>query len=89
MAQTSEQLNELINDFKALTLTMSAAAGSGHVGGALSGAESLVTVWFEKFNVDIDNQDRDRFFLGPMHFTPGIYALLVKKGYYDWEETVG
>lgn len=89
MAKTHEQLEELVNDFKALTLTMSAAAGSGHVGGALSGAESLVAVWFDKFNVDIDDDDRDRFFLGPMHFTPGVYALLVKKGYHDWKETVG
>ena len=47
MAKTLEQLQELVNDFKALTLTMSAAAGSGHVGGALSGAESMVTVWFD------------------------------------------
>ena len=46
MAKTTEQLQELVNDFKALTLTMSAAAGAGHVGGALSGAESLVIVWF-------------------------------------------
>ena len=89
MAKTTEQLQELVNDFKALTLTMSAAAGAGHVGGALSGAESLVTVWFDKFNVDIEDEDRDRFFLGPMHFTPGIYSLLVKKGYHDWKETVG
>ena len=89
MSKTPEQLQELVDDFKALTLTMSAAAGAGHVGGALSGAESLVTVWFDKFNVDIDDEDRDRFFLGPMHFTPGIYSLLVKKGYHDWKETVG
>ncbi len=89
MTHTLEQLQELVNDFKALTLTMSAAAGAGHVGGALSGAESLVTVWFDKFNVDIDDNNRDRFFLGPMHFTPGIYSLLVKKGYHDWQETVG
>ena len=89
MAKTLEQLQELVNDFKALTLTMSAAAGSGHVGGALSGAESMVAVWFDKFNLDIEDQNRDRFFLGPMHFTPGIYSLLVKKGYHDWKETVG
>ena len=89
MSKTPEQLQEIVNDFKALTLTMSAAAGAGHVGGALSGAESLVAVWFDKFNVDIDDEDRDRFFLGPMHFTPGIYSLLVKKGYHDWKETVG
>lgn len=82
-------MRELVSDFKALTLTMSAAAGAGHVGGALSGAESMVAVWFDKFNVDIDDDDRDRFFLGPMHFSPGIYSLLVKKGYHDWQETVG
>ncbi|MEE2699404.1 MAG: transketolase C-terminal domain-containing protein [Pseudomonadota bacterium] len=89
MSHTPEQLQELVNEFKALTLTMSAAAGAGHVGGALSGAESLITVWFEKFNVDTNDENRDRFFLGPMHFTPGIYSLLVKKGHYDWKETVG
>jgi len=89
LTHTPDQLRELVSDFKALTLTMSAAAGAGHVGGALSGAESMVAVWFDKFNVDIDDDDRDRFFLGPMHFSPGIYSLLVKKGYHDWQETVG
>ena len=35
MSHTPEQLQELVNEFKALTLTMSAAAGAGHVGGRL------------------------------------------------------
>ena len=89
MTNNIEKLEEIIKEYKALTLTMSAAAGAGHVGGALSGAESMITVWFDKFNVDIDDPKRDRFFLGPMHFTPGIYSLLVKKGYHEWQETVG
>ncbi len=89
MAKSLKELETLVNDFKALTLTMSAGAGAGHVGGALSGAESLIAVWFDKFNIDAEAADRDRFFLGPMHFTPGIYSLLVKKGFHDWRETVG
>ncbi len=89
MTNNIEKLEKIIKEYKALTLTMSAAAGAGHVGGALSGAESMITVWFDKFNVDIDDPKRDRFFLGPMHFTPGIYSLLVKKGYHEWQDTVG
>ncbi len=89
MAKSLQELQALVNDFKALTLTMSAGAGAGHVGGALSGAESLIAVWFDKFNIDAEAADRDRFFLGPMHFTPGIYSLLVKKGFHGWRETVG
>ena len=89
MVEETNRLKEIIREFKALTLTMSAAAGAGHVGGALSGAESLIAVWFDKFNVNIEDPNRDRFFLGPMHFTPGIYSLLVKKGYHEWRETVG
>ena len=88
MTKTPEQLREIIKNFKALTLTMSAAAGAGHVGGVLSGAKSLVSVWFSKFNINTNDEDRDRFFLGPTHFTPNIYALLVIKDYYDWRDTV-
>ncbi len=89
MSKSLRELEKITGEFKALTLTMSAAAGAGHVGGALSGAESLIAVWFDKFNIDTDDENRDRFFLGPMHFTPGIYSLLVKKGFHQWRETVG
>ncbi len=89
MSKSLRELEQTVREFKALTLTMSAAAGAGHVGGALSGAESLIAVWFDKFNIGLEDGNRDRFFLGPMHFTPGIYSLLVKKGFHQWRETVG
>ena len=46
MAKSLEELKRIISDYKALAMSMSCAAGSGHVGGALSSAEYIIAVWF-------------------------------------------
>ena len=82
-----EELKELVKEFKAHAMTLSAAAGKGHVGGALSSAEWIISSWFDKLNIDPESDDRDRFIVGQGHITPGISALLSMKGYYTREET--
>jgi transketolase len=82
-----DELKDMIKDFKAHAMTLSSAAGSGHVGGAMSSAEWLITSWFDKLNINPGAEDRDRFFIGQGHITPGIAALLAMKGYYTREET--
>jgi len=84
---TVAELKEMVKKFKAHAMTLSSAAGSGHVGGAMSSAEWIISCWFEKLNIDPDSDDRDRFFIGQGHITPGIAALLHMKGYYTMEET--
>ena len=41
---TVEELKELVKNFKAHAMTLSSAAGAGHVGGAMSSAEWLLLV---------------------------------------------
>jgi len=81
------ELKNMVKKFKAHAMTLSAAAGSGHVGGAMSSAEWIISCWFNKLNIDPDSDDRDRFFIGQGHISPGIAALLHMKGYYTMEET--
>lgn len=82
-----EELKELVKNFKAHAMTLSSAAGAGHVGGAMSSAEWLIASWFDKLDMNPDSNNRDRFFIGQGHITPGIAALLSMYGHYSREET--
>ena len=87
MGKSVDELKDIVKEFKAHAMTLSSAAGAGHVGGAMSSAEWIIAGWFDKMNTDLDSDDRDRFFVGQGHITPGISALLSMKGYYTREET--
>ena len=82
-----EELKELVKRFKAHAMTLSSAAGAGHVGGAMSSAEWLISSWFDKLDMNPGSNNRDRFFIGQGHITPGIAALLHMHGHYTLEET--
>ena len=62
---TVEELKELVKNFKAHAMTLSSAAGAGHVGGAMSSAEWLIASWFDKLDMNPDSNKRDRFFIEP------------------------
>ena len=68
----------------------SAAAGSGHPGGALSAADIVATLYFYKMKVDPAKSevgpDRDRFVLSKGHACPILYAALAEKGYFPKAE---
>jgi transketolase len=60
-------------------------ANSGHIGGAFSVADILVTLYFDKMNIDVSNpswEDRDRFVLSKGHCTGAIYPVLALKGFF-------
>jgi transketolase len=64
-------------------------AGSGHIGGAFSIIEILLTLYWRVMNVDAKNPqwpDRDRFILSKGHAGPGLYATLAFKGYFPTKE---
>ena len=64
-------------------------AKSGHPGGSLSVTDILVTLYFEKMNVNPANPsdpDRDRFVLSKGHCAPALYGVLAERGFFKGEE---
>lgn len=64
-------------------------AKSGHPGGALSCADIITYLYFEKMKVDVNepqDSDRDRFVLSKGHAAPALYATLAQKGFFPKEE---
>lgn len=60
-------------------------AGSGHSGGSLSAVEILVSLYFDKMNIDPGNPSdpaRDRFVLSKGHAAPALYAVLARRGFF-------
>ena len=63
--------------------------GFGHVGGALSMVEALITLYFKELRIDPANKDwpdRDRFVLSKGHCGPALYTVLAMRGYFPLEE---
>lgn len=63
--------------------------GFGHVGGALSIADTLSVLYGEVMNIDPKNpkwEDRDWLISSKGHAGPAIYASLALKGYFPVEE---
>lgn len=61
----------------------------GHVGGSLSCADILVSLFFHHLSIDPSNpkwEDRDRFVLSKGHTALGLYATLALRGYISEEE---
>ena len=72
-----------------LAMDMVHAAASGHIGGSLSVADILTTLYFKVMAVDPDqpvDPDRDRLVLSKGHCTPALYATLALRGYFPAEE---
>ena len=62
------------------------SAKSGHPGGALSSAEIFTWLYNKELNVDPAQPrwpDRDRFVLSKGHSSPGLYAALARRGFFD------
>jgi len=63
-------------------------AKAGHIGGSLSIADVVTTLYFHVMKVDPKNPkdpDRDRFVLSKGHTSPGLYAALALKGFFPVE----
>lgn len=62
------------------------AAGSGHIGGSLSGSDILTYLYFEAMKIDennVESNQRDRFVLSKGHASPLLYGTLMEKGLLD------
>jgi transketolase len=63
--------------------------GGGHLGGSLSAADILSTLYFHQLRIDPNRPewpDRDRFILSKGHCALGLYATLSERGYFPVEE---
>lgn len=68
---------------------MIGAAGSGHPGGSLSGADIVTALYFHVMRLDPARPhwpDRDRFVLSKGHAAPLLYAALAERGFFPKEE---
>ncbi len=84
-----DKLREIARKIRSLVLKSVYHAGAGHIGGPLSAADILATLYFAVLNVDPSNpewDDRDRFILSKGHSAVGYYAALALRGYFPVEE---
>jgi len=84
--QRAAELRYIITD-------MICRSGSGHIGGALSLVEILITLYHRSMKTDSKNpkwEDRDRLVLSKGHAAPVLYATLAYRGFFpkSWLATL-
>ena len=95
---TTEQFNQeefdnLAAEWRYVITDMICRSGSGHLGGALSLVEIIMTLYYRIMKIDPENprmDDRDRFVLSKGHAAPVLYTALAYKGFFptDWLATL-
>ena len=81
----TEELDALAREIRYVITDMICRAGSGHIGGALSLVEIMITLYYRSMNVRPEQtrwEERDRFVLSKGHAGPVLYAVLAYKGYF-------
>ena len=84
-----EGLTKIAHQLRVDVLEMIYNAQTGHLGGSLSAAEIVATLYYHELNVDPDNPewpDRDRFVLCKGHAAPVVYAALADLGFFARKE---
>jgi len=80
-----ENLDNLAGEFRYVITDMICRAGSGHLGGALSLVEIIISLYFRIMKIDPKNPkwaDRDRLVMSKGHAGPVLYTALAYKGYF-------
>ena len=88
-----EKMNRLASELRYVITDMICRSGSGHIGGALSLVEIMITLYYRSMNIDPKNprwEDRDRLVLSKGHAAPVLYATLAYSGFFpaDWLATL-
>ncbi len=87
--QRVEALNTLCNTLRKDVLSVLHKVQTGHPGGSVSVCEILVSLYFEKTNIDgakPNDPARDRVVLCKGHAAPMLYRILAEKGFFPVEE---
>lgn len=84
-----QELRDTADEIRRLVIQVVHHAGAGHIGGPLSAADLLATLYFRVLRIDPERpqwEDRDRFILSKGHSSIGWYAALALRGYFPVEE---
>ncbi|MGP8311716.1 transketolase [Enterocloster aldenensis] len=82
---TTEELKKKARLLRYVAVDMVYKGKDGHPGPALSIADIVATLYFDKMNIrpeEPDWEDRDRFILSKGHSCPIYYAALSERGYF-------
>ncbi|MEU5690224.1 transketolase [Actinosynnema sp. NPDC020468] len=89
---TSDQLREHAHHVRELIVHMCSNGEGGHIGGSLSLADILVTLYFDVLRVDPADPadpDRDVLLLSKGHGGIGLYAVLGARGFFPEDDLAG
>lgn len=80
-----EKMGQLASELRYVITDMICRSGSGHIGGALSLVEIMMTLYYRSMNVDPKHpkwENRDRLVLSKGHAAPVLYATLAYCGFF-------
>lgn len=88
-----EEFDQLADEMRYVMTDMICRAGSGHIGGAVSLIETIITLYNRVMDVDPENPqwaDRDRLVLSKGHAAPVLYCALAYRGFFpkSWLKTL-
>src|SRR3954463_11185294 len=81
---TAEQIRDVARAIRRRNVEMVRAAGNGHIGGDLSAADILATLYWGVLKVDPDrpgDPERDRYIQSKGHASGVLYATLAARGF--------
>lgn len=88
-----EQFDQMAAEWRYIMTDMICRAGSGHLGGALSLVEIVMTLYYRVMRTDPKNprwEERDRLVLSKGHAAPVLYLALAYQGFFptSWLKTL-
>ena len=81
----NQAADELAREFRFVITDMICRSGSGHIGGALSLVDIIITLYYRVMRVKPDEPrwlDRDRLVLSKGHAGPVLYTALAYRGFF-------
>ncbi len=88
----SSALTAIAKEVRAKVVRMAHTGKTPHVGSALSCVDVLVSLYFDRMNVDPANPgdpDRDRFILSKGHGCMALYGVLAQRGFFPAADLAG
>ena len=90
---TNEELDRLAGEYRYIITDLMYRAGGGHLGGALSIVEIVITLYYRIMNFRADDPNwrgRDRLVLSKGHAGPTLYTALALNGFFpaQWLPTL-